>query len=163
MVAAWIPPSIRHLQVTVESMSRADVFARACPSQALLARVGEKWALLVVLALASQPMRFGALRRRLEGVSQKMLTQTLRRLESDGLVTRTAHEERTLRVEYALTALGAELVPIAHALKEWAERSWARPDRLPPAFSDRAQPACDNPGSRERNAPCPSGSARPVA
>jgi DNA-binding HxlR family transcriptional regulator len=67
-------------------------------------------------------MRFGALLRRLEGVSQKMLSQTLRNLEQDGLITRRLYDERPLRVEYALTDRGADLVPIILALKAWAER-----------------------------------------
>lgn len=90
----------------------------------MLARIGAKWAMLAVVSLAdSGPTRFGALRRRLEGVSQKMLTVTLRQLERDGLVARTLYDEMPLRVEYSLTHLGVSLVPLARELKAWAERN----------------------------------------
>ncbi len=98
-----------------------DAFVRVCPSRQLLARVGEKWALMAVVALADGPVRFGALLRRLEGISQKMLSQTLRNLEQDGLVTRTLVDERPLRVDYALTERGVSLLPLAVGLKAWAE------------------------------------------
>lgn len=89
-----------------------------------MARIGDKWSTLVVVALADGPHRFGELRRRLDGISQKMLTQTARNLERDGLVSRTLHDERPLRVEYDLTALGKTIVPHVKALKAWAERNW---------------------------------------
>jgi DNA-binding HxlR family transcriptional regulator len=83
--------------------------------------MGDKWTSLALVALKDGPMRFGALHRRLEGVSQKMLSQTLRSLERDGLLTRTVLDLRPLSVEYALTARAAELVTIMQALKAWAE------------------------------------------
>lgn len=98
-----------------------DCFVKACPSRQVLARMGEKWSLMAVVALAQGPVRFGGLLRRLEGVSQKMLSQTLRHLERDGLVTRTVIDARPLRVDYALTERGRSLLPLAKALKGWAE------------------------------------------
>lgn len=100
-----------------------DVFVRACPSRQVLARVGEKWTLMSVVALADAPLRFGALQRRLEGVSQKVLSQTLRNLESDGLLSRQVVERRPLHVAYTLTPLGRSLVPLALALKAWSEEN----------------------------------------
>ncbi|MES0884049.1 winged helix-turn-helix transcriptional regulator [Roseibium sp. SCP14] len=100
-----------------------DAFVLACPSRDILARLAEKWTMLVVVALQDGPMRFGALKRRVEGVSQKMLTQTLRNLEMDGLVTRQVFDEMPLRVEYELTELGQELVPLNQAIKTWAEQN----------------------------------------
>jgi DNA-binding HxlR family transcriptional regulator len=100
---------------------KPNAFVRVCPSRQLLARIGEKWTLMAVVALADGPVRFGGLLRRLEGVSQKMLSQTLRNLERDGLVTRTLVDERPLRVDYALTERGRDLLPLARALKAWAE------------------------------------------
>ena len=97
-----------------------DAFVAACPSRGLVARLGEKWAMLIVVALVDGPVRFGALRRRLQGVSQKMLTQTLRTLERDGLVSRRVIEA-PLAVEYELTVLGRDLAPLARAVKAWAE------------------------------------------
>jgi DNA-binding HxlR family transcriptional regulator len=104
-----------------QEVTAADVFVRACPSRHVLARVGEKWTLMSVVALAEGPLRFGALQRRQEGVSQKVLSQTLRNLESDGLLTRQVVARRPLNVTYTLTALGQSLVPLALALKAWSE------------------------------------------
>ena len=99
-----------------------DAFIAICPSRPLLARLGEKWALLVIVSLSeASPQRFGVLKRRLEGVSQKMLTQTLRSLERDGLLARRLYDEMPLRVEYHLTTLGESLVPLAKQIKQWAE------------------------------------------
>ena len=105
-----------------------DAFLRACPSRDLLARVAEKWALLVLVALEPGPQRFGALRRRVEGVSQKMLTQTLRGLERDSLVSRRLYDEMPLRVEYTLTERGRGLLPLAADLKRWAETNFRAED-----------------------------------
>ncbi|ANH73747.1 hxlR-like helix-turn-helix family protein [Ralstonia insidiosa] len=89
----------------------------------MLARVGQKWTVLTMVALQDAPMRFGDIRRRLEGVSQKMLTQTLRAMERDGLIERHVYDERPLRVEYALSPLARTLLPLVIALKTWAEDS----------------------------------------
>lgn len=78
---------------------------------------------MVVVALADGPTRFGALRTRIEGISQKLLTQSLRGLERDGLVARQIFDDMPLRVEYRLTELGRGLLPLAVALKRWAEAS----------------------------------------
>jgi DNA-binding HxlR family transcriptional regulator len=102
-----------------------DAFLKVCPSRAVLARVGQKWTVLVMVALQGHPSRFGDILRRLEGVSQKMLTQTLRAMERDGLVERCIFDERPLRVEYALSPLGRSLLPLVSALKDWAEQSLA--------------------------------------
>jgi DNA-binding HxlR family transcriptional regulator len=103
-------------------MVKPDAFLGQCPSRQVLARVGEKWAMLALAALSEGPQRFGELHRRLEGVSQKMLTQTLRRLERDGLISRRLLDQRPLRVEYRIAARGRDLLPLATALKSWAER-----------------------------------------
>lgn len=97
-----------------------DPYVQGCPSRALLDRIGDRWTVLVIGVLADGPRRFSQLRRRVDGVSQKMLTQTLRGLEADGLVTRTVYAEVPPRVEYELTALGHSLrVPLL-ALEDWA-------------------------------------------
>ena len=87
----------------------------------LLEVIGEKWAVLAVYSLQPGPMRFNAIERALPGVSQKMLTQTLRRLETAGLVSRHAYAEVPPRVEYRLTDLGATLAPVTDALCRWAD------------------------------------------
>ncbi|MFD5827403.1 winged helix-turn-helix transcriptional regulator [Lentzea sp. NPDC060358] len=86
----------------------------------VLDRIGDKWSLLVVGALQDGPLRFGELEKRVSGVSQRMLTLTLRHLVEDGLVSRTAYAEVPPRVEYAVTGLGRTLVPLVIALAEWA-------------------------------------------
>jgi DNA-binding HxlR family transcriptional regulator len=106
------------------SSVRPDAFLKNCPSRDLFARLSEKWALLSIAALAEGPLRFGALRRQLEGVTQKMLTQTLRKLESDGLIKRQVFDEMPLRVEYSLTERGWDLMPLVKKLKAWAERNF---------------------------------------
>ncbi|MEM7525350.1 MAG: helix-turn-helix domain-containing protein [Pseudomonadota bacterium] len=115
-----------------------DAFIAACPSRRLLARIGEKWTLMIVVALEADTMRFGALRNRLEGVSQKMLTQSLRALERDGLVGRQVFNEMPLRVEYALTPLGRCFLPHAIALKAWAEANLKDVESAQSAFDAKA-------------------------
>lgn len=98
-----------------------DALTLANPARNLIDRLGNKWSLLVIAVVADQPVRFGQLRRRIEGVSQKMLSQTLRSLERDGLVDRRVLTARPLAVEYRLTPLGHTLAPVAITLKDWAE------------------------------------------
>ncbi|MFD9701024.1 winged helix-turn-helix transcriptional regulator [Lentzea sp. NPDC059081] len=86
----------------------------------VLDRIGDKWSLLVVGALQAGPLRFGELEKHVTGVSQRMLTLTLKHLVEDGLVSRTAYAEVPPRVEYAVTELGRTLVPLVIALAEWA-------------------------------------------
>lgn len=99
-----------------------DVFMALCPTRNVMETVGDKWASLVVNALADGVMRHGQLRTRIAGVSQKMLTQTLRELERDGIVTRTVTASVPVRVDYALSPLGETLVPVLRALKDWSEK-----------------------------------------
>ena len=98
-----------------------DVYDAQCPSRTALHRIGDRWTALVVGVLAERPHRFGELRRRIDGVSQKMLTQTLRSLERDGLVSRSAFATVPVTVEYALTPLGETLIPVLAAIRDWAE------------------------------------------
>ncbi|RQS71970.1 transcriptional regulator [Burkholderia sp. Bp8963] len=100
-----------------------DAFLKVCPSRTVLSRIGQKWTVLAMVALQDGPMRFGDIRRRLEGVSQKMLTQTLRAMERDGLIERNVYDELPLRVEYSLSQLAGTLLPLVVALKAWAEEA----------------------------------------
>jgi DNA-binding HxlR family transcriptional regulator len=86
----------------------------------ILDRIADKWTLLVVATLEGESLRFTELQRRIPGISQRMLSLTLRHLERDGLVTRTVHAEVPPRVEYELTALASSLIPHAVALADWA-------------------------------------------
>ncbi|MGV9267866.1 winged helix-turn-helix transcriptional regulator [Kitasatospora sp. NPDC003701] len=100
-----------------------DAYLAQCPARQLLDRIGDKWVSLLVNALADGPQRYSDLRRRLAGVSEKMLTQTLRALERDGLLTRTVTPSVPARVDYALTPLGVGLLPLMRAIKTWAEEN----------------------------------------
>ena len=94
----------------------------ACPVATTVQLIGSKWKLLILRDLLSRPWRFNELRRDLEGVSQKVLTDSLRALEADGIVRRTVYPEVPPRVEYSLTELGRSLQPILDAMKDWAEQ-----------------------------------------
>ncbi len=93
-----------------------DVLNDRCPSRMVLNHVTSRWGVLVLIALQDGTMRFSALRRRIGGVSERMLTQSLRLLEEDGLVLRTAHPVVPPHVEYDLTPLGVEVAEKVHAL-----------------------------------------------
>jgi DNA-binding HxlR family transcriptional regulator len=101
-----------------------DAFLAACPSRQLLDRISDKWVTLVLCALGGGPgaMRYSELARQLGGVSQKMLTQTLRALERDGLLTRTATPTVPVTVTYELTGLGHSLHGMVRGIKGWAEQ-----------------------------------------
>ena len=98
-----------------------SAYAKDCPSRQILDRIGDTWSVLTVVMLADGPHRYTELAKRIQGVSPKMLTQTLRGLERDGLITRTVHAVVPPRVEYALTALGQSLYGLVEGLEKWAE------------------------------------------
>lgn len=113
----------RRLSVTIGEPVSAPAwnpYDRNCPTRRLLDRIGDKWTVLVIGALSDGPLRFSELRDRIDGVSQKMLTQTLRGLERDGLLTRTATAQIPPRVDYELTAAGRSLRGPLKALEDWA-------------------------------------------
>ena len=87
----------------------------------MLARVGDKWSMFIVMLLGDGPVRFNELKRRVEGISQRMLSLTLRNLERDGLVSRTVTPSVPVRVDYALTDLGRSLAEPVKRLGEWAQ------------------------------------------
>lgn len=101
----------------------ADVFARDCASRAVFDAVTSKWASLALLALLEGRTRFNALRRRVDGVSEKMLAQNLRTLESDGLIIRDVIDVIPARVEYELTPLGREVAGHLRALADVLEEA----------------------------------------
>ena len=103
-----------------------NVFLAGCPSRQLLDTLSDKWVVLVLVALGAGPLRHAELARQIAGVSQKMLTQTLRALERDGLVTRTVTPTVPVRVDYELTSLGDDLSIEVRALKVWAEKYMPR-------------------------------------
>ncbi len=97
------------------------MFNAGCPSRAALELIAGKWALLVIPALAPGPLRNGELLRRVGGISQKMLTQTLKELQRNGLVVRTEHGTVPPNVSYRLTPMGRSLSKALIALDHWAE------------------------------------------
>lgn len=97
-----------------------DPYVRDCPTRDLLDRIGDRWTVLVIGTLHEGPRRFSEIARAVDGVSQKMLTQTLRALERDGMVTRTVYPEIPPHVEYALTDLGRSLRETVRHLELWA-------------------------------------------
>jgi len=98
-----------------------DVMAATCPSRTVLHRIGARWTVFVVTALADGSMRFTELKARIEGITPKVLTETLRALETDGLVRRAALGGSPPRVEYSLTPLGRSLWVPLQAVRDWAE------------------------------------------
>ncbi len=99
----------------------ANAYASTCPTRLLLDRIADKWAVLVLGLLGDGPVRFNQLRRQIEGISQKMLSQQLRKLECSGLLERRVLPGRLLGVEYAITPLGHTLSEPISALYKWAE------------------------------------------
>ena len=93
----------------------------ACPVATTVALIGSEWKLLIMRNLLSRPWRFNELKKDLEGISQKVLTDSLRSMEADGLLTRTVYPEVPPRVEYTLTELGYSLRPILEAMRVWGE------------------------------------------
>ena len=92
-----------------------------CPVATTVELIGSKWKLLVIRNLLVRPWRFNELRKDLAGISQKVLTDTLRSLEADGIITRTAYPEVPPRVEYALSELGDTLRPVLDSMAEWGQ------------------------------------------
>jgi DNA-binding HxlR family transcriptional regulator len=100
---------------------RPNAYASACPTRLVLDRVADKWAVLILGSLRDTPVRFNELRRLIEGISQKMLSQTLKSLERDGLVHRKAIPTVPVTVEYSITPLGRTLSATVDGLRVWAE------------------------------------------
>lgn len=114
-----------------------DVFAVDCPSRVILQRIGDRWSMFVIAALSTRPMRFTQLRNHIKTITPKVLTQTLRALEADGLVDRRAYAEMPPRVEYRLTPLGLSLLEPINAIRAWAE------EHVPEVMQARARSAGD--------------------
>ncbi|WP_433248017.1 winged helix-turn-helix transcriptional regulator [Streptosporangium sp. CA-135522] len=117
-----------------------DAYLAACPARELLDTISDKWVSLVLNALSGGPLRYSDLGRIIAGVSQKMLTQTLRGLERDGLVSRAVTPSVPVRVDYALTDLGRDLQPVMLAIKTWAEGHIEQVHSAREAYDARARP-----------------------
>lgn len=121
-----------------EASWAGDVYAKNCPTRLLLDRIADKWTVLLLTTLSAGPLRFNALKRRVEGVSQKMLSQTLRQLERDGLVTRAVEATVPVSVTYAITPLGETLVSALQPVIDWAESRMPMVTDAQTAFDHRA-------------------------
>ena len=102
-------------------LQRPDPFNAQCPTRRVLDRIGDKWAVLILILLERGPLRFNQLRREIPGLSQKMASQTLESLARDGLVSRRAFATVPVTVEYAITPLGQTLAATVDALRLWGE------------------------------------------
>ena len=114
-------PTMTAAQRRAAEKAEYDAFLADCPSRQLLDRLSDKWVTLALCALETEPQRYSQLARTIAGVSQKMLTQTLRSLERDGMVTRTVTATVPVTVTYELTDLGRSLLVVFGGLKDWAE------------------------------------------
>lgn len=115
-------PTMTAAQRREQERERFNVFLAACPSRQLLDRLSDKWVGLVICSLEDGSRRYSEISREVAGVSQKMLTQTLRSLERDGLVEREVTPSVPVRVDYRLSALGRSLLPVMSAVHAWAEQ-----------------------------------------
>ncbi len=107
-------------------MRRGDLFATQCPSRDVLKHVTSRWGVLVLVALMEGTHRFSELRRKMGGVSEKMLAQTLQHLEKDGFIDRVSHPVVPPHVEYSLTPLGMEISQQVGSLADWIEHNMSR-------------------------------------
>lgn len=119
-------PSSRVAKTSAKKRVLGDVYAPACPSRNILEHVTSRWGVLVLVALLEGTHRFSELRRKVSGVSEKMLAQTLQTLEADGFVHREVFPEIPPRVEYSLTALGEEAAVHVRTLVSWIEGNLSR-------------------------------------
>jgi DNA-binding HxlR family transcriptional regulator len=127
-----------HTIPDLRSYGGADAYLRDCPSRNVLEMLASKWTALIVPALRGGPLRFGELRRRLDGITQKSLTQSLRLLERDGLITRTQYPTIPPKVEYALSDLGYRACDLLEGLRQWAEHNLDEVMAAREAFDARA-------------------------
>jgi len=113
---------MRNIEMAAEKqIRRVFLNNEDCPIRNVVAQIGDKWSILILFALVDGPDRFNALRSRIEGISQRMLTQTLRDLERDGFVLRTVYPQVPVKVEYELTELGKGLSKSVWQLVSWAD------------------------------------------
>jgi len=117
-----------------------NVMMATCPSRTSLAKIANKWTAMIVIALSGGPLRFGEVRDAVDGISGKVLADTLRDLERDGIVKRTAYDEMPPRVEYELTSLGQTLREPLTALGRWAEQHIEDVLSARDAYDDRTVP-----------------------
>jgi DNA-binding HxlR family transcriptional regulator len=133
----------------MDTAHETNVYSKTCPTRDLLDTIADKWTALVIgiLSDAPAPVRFGELRRAIQGISQKMLTQTLRDLERNGLVHRAVYPVIPPRVDYSLTALGRTLDEPLRALGVWSQEHFAEVRAAQEAFDARGPVGSSNPAA----------------
>ncbi|KAB2901145.1 MAG: helix-turn-helix transcriptional regulator [Dokdonella sp.] len=136
----------------LEQMRRGRLLAAACPSREVLKHVTSRWGVLVLLVLQQRMHRFSELRRTIDGVSERMLAQTLQWLESDGLVDRTVYDVVPPHVEYRLTPLGQEAAAKVRGLADWIEINLPRVLQVRAERRDGRAPAAEDKPGRDRTA-----------
>lgn len=109
----------------IRNRPEPEIFTLNCPTQQVLDIIGNKWSVIIIYCLAYKPRRYKQLERKIEGISQKVLTQTLRRLESNGLVNRKVYPVVPPQVEYSLTPLGETIIEPLAKLAEWSESNFS--------------------------------------
>ena len=119
-------------------------FSANCPTRHLLDQIADKWSMLALIAVADGPLRFNALKREIEGISQKVLTQTLRRLESNGLISRSVAPTVPVSVTYTITPLGSSLATMMEAVRKWSITNIDRVLSARSNFKERAAEATIN-------------------
>ena len=117
-------------QPPADAVRRGNLLAETCPSREVLRHLTNRWGMLTLIALRTETLRFSALRRRIGGISERMLAQTLQDLEGDGFVNRMAREIVPPHVEYSLTPLGCEALERVSLLADWIETSLPRITRF---------------------------------
>ena len=123
-----------------------NIMVATCPSRTSLAKIANKWTAMIVIALSKGPLRFGELRGEVDGISGKVLADTLRDLERDGILNRTSYNEMPPRVEYELTALGHTLREPLAALGRWAEEHISEVMEARDTYDERPGPSVNPPG-----------------
>jgi DNA-binding HxlR family transcriptional regulator len=123
----------------IQRVKQWDVYNVHCPTRLALDRVADKWTVLIIGRLAEGVKRFGELRRDISGISPKVLTQKLRELERDGLITRHVYASVPPKVEYALTPLGRTLIGMLDAVRVWAESNIEQVLEAQKVFDQRSQ------------------------
>lgn len=123
-----------------------NIMVATCPSRTSLAKIANKWTAMIVIALSKEPLRFGELRGEVDGISGKVLADTLRDLERDGILNRTSYNEMPPRVEYELTALGHTLREPLTALGRWAEEHISEVMEARDTYDKRPGPSVNPPG-----------------
>ncbi len=121
----------------MECINNYDVLRKGCLSRDVLEIIGDKWTVLVLHTFRGQPMRYSALQRAVDGISQKVLTATLRNLEKNGIITRVVFPVVPPKVEYSLTPLGITLLDTLEALVGWAEAHVSSVEKARQEYVDR--------------------------